>query len=815
MSRPPAFKDQTAGSPFVSPSSSSSHTSSIPHPSASTDPRLRPDIIPAHEYETPSTSDCASAAQESIMLDSDHPTDKALSTAIDGAPSVARPDDESESDSECEAEYEGGVSLLGHDETMDLDASNHIVTDSVETPHQSPSTIFHQQQDHLGSLHSRDRQIEHFFDFTEDFLSREEALVSTEAFTDPFAEHEGCETSPPSPPPGHYIFNNELSGQEALLQDLHGSAGFPNSMDIGAETQIGTATQDQPPISSQHATISNDLWDSISELEYAESIFDEPYPQMLPWYASAASQAYQYDLDFFGPLDQQSNMSLLECLRFWREGHALQQRNPDHHHSKPEHFCRLTDAEIHRGMRARRRDKVTIRDLRQEKCDFQGIDWTMMNVSRREVRNVRRKTYLNLANLITSYPQAQVFNHWQLFSSSPYFNLEGRRGANTDIADTEEYFLFSQMHLRYPVCIPHFQLRHVVSASSKNAVFFLKPGAEEDEPQTTGSHISRMNPELEHNDYVVNSANCCDSDAPKMQKIHTLTAKNGVLVAGGLQGDYAYRTLSAPPGSPFTSGMITLSHCSSTNHVHTFLDRRNGLPQAVFSSNDYHVRTLDCTTNKFTAHHNHVKAVNCTATSPDTRLRLVVRDAKHSLIVEADTGKRVGKLTGHNDFGFACDWADDGIHMATGAQDGIVQIYDMRQWREPIRTLLTELGGVRTLAFSPAAGGKQMLVMAESADFVHVVDGTAFDKKQTFDVFGEIAGVTFEPDGEKFFVGVGDPEVGGLMEFERRQGRGFRAKIRPGNAWERLGQEVDGDERSMLLDRPRKRTGLKSRESLF
>ncbi|KAL8697738.1 MAG: hypothetical protein Q9201_006961 [Fulgogasparrea decipioides] len=664
---------------------------------------------------------------------------------------------------------------------MDLDASNHIVNDSVETPQQSPSTIHHSQQDHLGSFQPQDPQIQHFFDCTEALPSREGALASTEALTDPFAEHESCETSSPSPPPELYISDNDMSDQEVLLQDLDGLAGFPSDMDVGAEAQIGTVPQGQTLSPSQHTTINDDWYDSFPELEYAESGLDETYPQMLPWYASAASQAYQYDPDFLSPQDQQSNMSLLECLRFWRECHALQQRNPDHHNSKPEHFSRLTDTEINRGMRARRRDKVSIRDLRQQICDFQGMDWTTMNVTRREVRNVRQKTYFNFANLITSYPRALIFNRRLMFSSSPYFNLEGRAGA-TKMVDTEKYFLFSRMHLRYPVCTPHFQLRHVVSASSKNAVFFPTPEAEEDDPQTTGSHITRMNPEIEHNVYVVNSANCCDSDTPKMQNISALTAKNGVLVAGGLKGEYAYSILSGPPRSPFTSGITTLSPYSSTNHVHTFLDRRNGFPQAVFSSNDHYVRTLDCNTNKFTAHHDHVKAVNCASTSPDTRLRLLVRDAKHSLIVEADTGKRICKLTGHTDFGFACDWADDGIHMATGAQDGIVQIYDMRHWRKPIGTLLTELSGVRTLAFSPAAGGKQVLVMAESADFVHVVDGTAFDKKQTFDFFGEIAGVTFEPDGEKFFVGVGDPEVGGLIEFERRQGRGFGAKARPGNA---------------------------------
>ena len=71
------------------------------------------------------------------------------------------------------------------------------------------------------------------------------------------------------------------------------------------------------------------------------------------------------------------------------------------------------------------------------------------------------------------------------------------------------------------------------------------------------------------------------------------------------------------------------------------------------------------------------------------------------------------------------------------------------------------------MRFSPAGGGKQVLVLAESADFIHVLDGNSFDRKQTFDFFGEIGGLSFVPDGSKFFVANSDPGYGGLMEFER------------------------------------------------
>lgn len=395
------------------------------------------------------------------------------------------------------------------------------------------------------------------------------------------------------------------------------------------------------------------------------------------------------------------------------------------------------------------------------------------------MRKVREKTYINHANMITNCPFTRAVNNWTMFCSAPYMNRKGRDGASV-IPNNQEFFRFNRMSLDHAISIPHFQLRHIVSASSNNAVFYPTVMNE-----GTGSRITCVNPDVEVDDLVIDSANCDRHfDSPRMQKIFTLSAKNDILLTGGLTGEYAMKSLTTTTDSPFTSGMVTNNRDqSSTNHVHTYLDRRSGLPQAVFSSNDSRTHTLDCMTNIFTSHHHHKEAVNCAATSPDTRLRLLVRDARHPLIVDADTGRRVAKLSGHSDYGFACDWSPDGFHVATGAQDGLVQIYDLRnskvpirRWRNPVQTLAAELGGVRTLAFSPQGSGPPVLVMAESADFLHVVDAVGFDREQTIDFFGEVAGVSFEPEGQRFWVGVGDPDVGGLMEFERNREGGLRRR---------------------------------------
>jgi WD40 repeat protein len=165
---------------------------------------------------------------------------------------------------------------------------------------------------------------------------------------------------------------------------------------------------------------------------------------------------------------------------------------------------------------------------------------------------------------------------------------------------------------------------------------------------------------------------------------------------------------------------------------------------------------------------------NCSATSPDNRLRLVVGDDIESLILDAETGRRVTGLRHHRDYGFACDWSPDGRYMATGNQDGTVQIWDARHWNHPLytempfdKTIGTELGGIRSLHFSPLGGGKPVLLMAEPADVISIVDATTFDTRQRFDFFGEIGGTSFVPDGSAFFVANMDRTFGGLFQFER------------------------------------------------
>lgn len=103
----------------------------------------------------------------------------------------------------------------------------------------------------------------------------------------------------------------------------------------------------------------------------------------------------------------------------------------------------------------------------------------------------------------------------------------------------------------------------------------------------------------------------------------------------------------------------------------------------------------------------------------------------------------------------------------------MVKIWDARKWTnssgvaQPVTTIAAEVAGVRKLKFSPLGSGKRVLLAAEPADIISVIDAQTFTSKQTLSFFGEIGGVDFTNDGQNVFVAICDNMRGGIMEFER------------------------------------------------
>jgi len=177
-------------------------------------------------------------------------------------------------------------------------------------------------------------------------------------------------------------------------------------------------------------------------------------------------------------------------------------------------------------------------------------------------------------------------------------------------------------------------------------------------------------------------------------------------------------------------------------------------------------------------------AANCSAGSPDGRLRAVVGDFSHTLILDLAShtpGRVLERLGGHTTpIIFAGAWSDDGIHIATGGEDGTVLVYDSRRWPQPLVSLTCEANVPRSLRFSPLGSGGsssssngfgRTLAIAESEDIVSIVDAVSWSSKQTIDVFGSIAGIAYSESHGELFIANGDRTFGGMMRLEAWNGR--------------------------------------------
>lgn len=259
-------------------------------------------------------------------------------------------------------------------------------------------------------------------------------------------------------------------------------------------------------------------------------------------------------------------------------------------------------------------------------------------------------------------------------------------------------------------------------------------------------------------------------------QVSTLAADYDTLIAGGFFGEYCFRRLSSESNGEVHEGTITPDNSGITNHVQLHLSRTSSSPRAAFACNDRGFRVLDIETERFVAETILDKPINCSAISPDRRLRVMVGDQTQVLITKAEADGQpeiLQSLDGHGDFGFACDWADDGWTVATGFQDKSVKIWDARRWTDskghaaPVATLRSEIAGVRSLRFSPLGSGKRVLVAAEEADFVNIYDARTFQSKQTFDFIGEIGGTAFVNEGQDLHILCCDRNRGGLFTLER------------------------------------------------
>ncbi|KAG9247525.1 WD40-repeat-containing domain protein [Calycina marina] len=478
-------------------------------------------------------------------------------------------------------------------------------------------------------------------------------------------------------------------------------------------------------------------------------------------------------------VEEQYNMGLADFLNWWaRRSSSSWEQEPRRRPSGPDHNSIVAQRDVEQL------PPMETKDLQGDHCDIQGINWKELGVSRFEARQMRRRTFTNYTNL-----RSIVAGPW-----NP--RLDG-----SQLPDDMDYFKFRRMDFDPDINLAHFQLRNLLTCVSKDHVFYA------------GRHkVMHYKPVGSH-DYPCSPTVAMDLTTPSAQSSHygiqvsTLTTGHHILVAGGFNGEYGVVNLRTPEATKHCEGILTDHSNAITNHVQVHLSRHSSLPLATFASNDNVLRIIDVNTNRIISSQGFDMAVNCSAISPDQRLRVIVGDTQKVMICNSETGEILQELDGHRDYGFACDWADDGWTVATGNQDRFIKIWDARKWKNasgvsnPIRTIATEMAGVRKLKFSPIGSGKRVLVAAEPADFISVIDAETFNSKQSLSFFGEIAGFDFTNDGQDLLVGNCDPMRGGIMQFERcgldsgasygfEEGSRKRARIDPGG-FDWLSREED------------------------
>lgn len=368
-------------------------------------------------------------------------------------------------------------------------------------------------------------------------------------------------------------------------------------------------------------------------------------------------------------------------------------------------------------------------------CDIQGINWHTFETNASEAQMIRRRYHQH--PLIRQFPTPS--------------DAQRLRAINRT-------FEFQQTNNVARPWIEHYQLRNLLATTSSNDIHYV-----------SRSKVMSVGPSTLAPTCVMDLHSPNVGSSVTDFHITALANCGTTLVAGSFRGQFAIQNLLSEYGTEPVTGYISHHPNAMTNHIHGFNSRSNGCPLAVICSNDRYIRTLDLNTCSVASSALYDDVINCAAEAPNGRLRMVVGDFEGAMITDADSGRVLehanGSSRGH---GFACAWADNDIHCATAGQDCQVLVWDARNWSAPLSTIATENTYATSLRFSPVGGGSPLLIIAEAADTVSVVDARNFASKQNIDFFGDIAGMAISADGSQLFIGNGDRTFGGLMTFNRR-----------------------------------------------
>lgn len=360
--------------------------------------------------------------------------------------------------------------------------------------------------------------------------------------------------------------------------------------------------------------------------------------------------------------------------------------------------------------------------------DIQGIPWDRLPVSREDYRATRLRE--------SSRPDAHDF-------------VDEMRDVIKQPRPGATFFDFFRNTRRVKCSIVHFQLRNLAWATSKHDVFVMHDAA-----------VVHWDGAAQQKSNILDLSGGSGGTGSGlgMVQISTMIANEDMIIAGGFYGEMVAKNLKT--GTIMHNKRITFDENAITNAIDIFEDT------VMTSNNDCYVRCFDMATFDKKTSFKFEKPVNHATRQPGGKMVVVAGDDKPILVIDGDTGERVSQIHGHEDFSFATGWHPNGRMFATGSQDRMCRVWDIRNTSQSISVLGANVGAVRSLRFSSCG---QYLAMTEPRDFVHIfaVNRGEFDASQEIDLFGEIAGIAITPCSESFFVAVNDRTYSSLIEYER------------------------------------------------
>ena len=160
------------------------------------------------------------------------------------------------------------------------------------------------------------------------------------------------------------------------------------------------------------------------------------------------------------------------------------------------------------------------------------------------------------------------------------------------------------------------------------------------------------------------------------------------------------------------------------NSLSLMQSRTSGL-KLMHSNNDATVKINDVETMKLIDKLDFKDPINVAKLSPDGNLLGVYGDCIQAEIVDMRSHQIVASLHGHEDYGFSFAWHPSQNVVATGNQDRTCKLWDIRflknqndrQGSYCLKTFYGSSGQVSEIRFH-----KDMLIFAESYDYVHIYD---------------------------------------------------------------------------------------------